>query len=129
MSNDASRLIIFIILSGIILFVYNLLFPVKPNTASVTPGQTMTTTVIQSAAVTPASPSISAVDKQQKLSTITEKTYVVENDLVKVSFSSIGAVLRSYELKKYSDSKDENKKTNLELIPSKTANTYIALYL
>ncbi|MBP7791881.1 MAG: membrane protein insertase YidC [Candidatus Goldbacteria bacterium] len=129
MSNDASRLIIFIILSGIILFVYNLLFPVKPNTASVTPGQTMTTTVIQSAAVTPASPSISAVDKQQKLSTITEKTYVVENDLVKVSFSSIGAVLRSYELKKYSDSKDENKKTNLELIPSKTANTYMALYL
>lgn len=128
MSNDSSRLIAFIILSGIILFVYNLLFPVKPKTTSKAPEQTITSIATQPIKATPETTSFLPIDKQSKISAFSEKKYEIENDLVKITFSSVGAVIKSYELKKYSDSKNENKKTNLELIPNKTTNTYMALY-
>lgn len=129
MSNDSSRLIVFIILSGIILFVYNLLFPVKTKTTtSKTPMQTITSTATQSIKSIPKALSLGATEKLSKINTFSEKKYEIENELVKITFSSIGAVIKSYELKKYSDSKNENKKTNLELIPNKTTNTYMALF-
>ncbi len=128
MSSDSSRLIAFIILSGLILFVYNMLFPVKPKITSKTPEQTITSTTTKSETSTVATPSIISTSKQQKITSISEEKYEIENELVKITFSSIGAVIKSYELKKYSDSKEENKKTNLELVPNKTTNTYMALY-
>lgn len=128
MSSDSSRLIAFIVLSGIILFVYNLLFPVKPKTITTTPVQTITTDIKQQAKVIPETPSILPADKQFKINAISEKKYEIENNLVKLTFSSFGAVIKNYELKKYSDSKQENKKKYLELIPNKTTNTYMALY-
>ncbi|MCX7697869.1 MAG: membrane protein insertase YidC, partial [Candidatus Goldbacteria bacterium] len=126
MSNDSSRLIAFIILSGIILFIYNLLFPVRPKTQQHPATDKTTLTPTDTIKAITATQSLSL--KQQKLTAISEKLYEIENELIKVTFSSIGAVIKSYQLKKYSDSKDENKKTNLELIPNKTTNTYMALY-
>ncbi|MCX8094028.1 MAG: membrane protein insertase YidC, partial [Candidatus Goldbacteria bacterium] len=126
MSNDSSRLIAFIILSGIILFTYNLLFPVKPKTQQHPATDKTTLTPTDTIKAITATQSLSL--KQQKLTAISEKLYDIENELIKVTFSSIGAVIKSFQLKKYSDSKDENKKTNLELIPNKTTNTYMALF-
>jgi len=128
MSNDSSRLIAFIILSGIILFAYNLLFPVKPKQIQQTSEEKTAVTATQTLKSTPESLKITPLNKETKISNPEEKFYEIENDLVKIKFSTIGAVIKSYELKKYSDSKEENKKTNLELIPNKTSNTYMALY-
>jgi YidC/Oxa1 family membrane protein insertase len=53
------------------------------------------------------------------------KTYDLENDLVKISFSDIGGVINSYLLKNLEDSREKGKA--LELIPNKSSFTYLAL--
>jgi len=134
MQNDSQRLITFIVLSGLILFGFNMFFGPKKTSE---PAQEAVPA--ESAAVTPqktgVKPETTAVKepavkkKPAAIRNLPEKTYTIENALVKAVFSSIGGVIISYQLKEYTDSslKEEDKKF-LELIPNKASYSYMSLY-
>jgi YidC/Oxa1 family membrane protein insertase len=128
MAND-KRLILFIVLSGIILFGYNMLFPSKKTVQTQIPAAQSTspagTSVTAPAATAPASGDFKNVPAVFK--NVPEKTFVMENSLVKITFSSFGAVMNSYKLKKYSDAALNKEKTELELIPAPSSYSYMSL--
>ncbi len=130
MQNDTQRLIVFLLLSGAILFFYNLWFMPKP-VKHAKPENT--------SALTQLTPTISSIEnknsqqenkKEKFLTDIRqEKEYIIENDLVKITFSTIGAVIKSYVLKKYSDKIGNNKEnTVVELIPNPYSFSYLLLH-
>jgi YidC/Oxa1 family membrane protein insertase len=131
MSNDSGKLIIFVLISGALLFGFNYFFMPKQ-----TPSQGAAAASAASAAPSKASVKSSTIpepaisDRNQSMvpssiSSASEKTYKIENSLFEATFSNIGGTLKSFLLKKYSDSKDN--KEALELIPSKSAYTYLSL--
>lgn len=128
--DNNKRLIIFIVLSGIILFGYNLLFPQKKPAGKAAPAAQETAAV---SATTPAKVSpVSAAATEFKtvpaeFRNVPEKTFVLENSLIKITFSSRGAVMTSCLLKKYSDSALNKEKIDLELIPAPSSYSYMSL--
>jgi len=130
MNNDSGKLIVFVLISGVILFGYNYFFMPKtaPKTAAIQQAAGTKTSGGASSFTQAAEPAISGKNEPMVPASITaaaEKTYILENSLFTATFSSLGGTLKSFMLKKYSDSKDN--KGSLELIPSKTAYTYLSL--
>jgi len=131
MQNNSMRLILFIALSGIILFGYNMLF--MPKTPQKTAGSGENTggeeKGIAPEATKPFEPGkkgfVQKMNKESKIKSLPEHKYTLENGLLKITFSSIGAVIKSCKLKNYSDtSAEKEKKEFLELIPNKSSYTY-----
>lgn len=131
MTND-KRLILFIVLSGIILFGYNMLFP-QPKPAQKTAPLAQSTAGANNATAVPAAAAAAqpaAVFEKNipaSFKNTPEKTFTLENDLLKITFSSLGAVMNSYKLKKYSDSDLNKEKKELELIPAPSSYSYMSL--
>lgn len=128
MSNETQRLIIFILLSGAILFFYNLWFMPKPTQQTVQEKQKLQPTITQEIS-TPAIKNENLVKSQKFISSLdNEKEYSIENDLVRITFSTINAVIKSYTLKNYSDKINNNtQNTNVELVPNKSSFSYLLL--
>lgn len=128
MRDDTQRLIVFLVLSGAILFFYNLWFMPKP-VKQIKPESTSTS--IQS---TPSSSEesrkIQETKSQKFLTAIKqEKEFTIENNLVKITFTTAGAVLKNYILKQYSDKIGNNKNnTVVELLPNPYAFSYLLLH-
>ncbi|HPN64857.1 MAG TPA: membrane protein insertase YidC, partial [Candidatus Goldiibacteriota bacterium] len=130
MNDKNSRLIIFIVLSGIILFGYNMFFMPKPaaQQAQETAASAPAAQASQNAAAANSAAPAAAVKTSMPSAVIKpfeEKKYVIENSLARVSFSDRGAVAVGYELKKFTAGKDN--KEVLELIPNKASYSYLAL--
>jgi len=124
MDDNAKRLIIFIIISAGILFLYNKFFMTKNAPAS--QQQAVSQQSGQAGSASGAAPAVLAALSKPQEKPKAEKTYTLENDLVKVTVSNIGGgALKSWLLKKYSDSED--KKEPLEMIPDKSSYDYMAL--
>lgn len=130
MNDKNTRLILFIVVSGIILFGYNMFFMPKPA-AQHAQAPAASAPAVQTSQNTAAANSASVVSPakiSQPSSVIKpfeEKKYVIENSLARVSFSDRGAVAVGYELKKFTAGKDN--KEVLELIPNKASYSYLAL--
>ncbi|HDQ26694.1 MAG TPA: membrane protein insertase YidC [bacterium] len=129
--NESKRLITFIVLSGIILFGFNLIFPPSksgkpsrqesPVSSSPAPAKTE--------AASPSSDRLKTsapAQKTQEIRTIEEKLVAVETGLYTATFATIGATLKSFALKAYTDSFDKKSGDPIELIPNKASYTYLA---
>src|SRR5208283_1801186 len=102
MNDNTKRLLIFIAVSAGILFFYNKVFT-PPNTAknSQQPGKAAVNASGTSSGS--ASPAI-VLETKPAAKPKSEKTYTLENDLVKITFSNIGGgIIKSCLLKRYSD--------------------------
>jgi YidC/Oxa1 family membrane protein insertase len=102
------RALIALGLSFIILLAYQFLFvPPDPQKGSQQPKAVEQKQAASPAEVPPSSPS-PAVTVQEKAAHSAEKMIKVETDLYSAVFSSKGATLQSYELKKYGDNGGKN---------------------
>ncbi len=114
------RLLIAFILMGAVLFLTPYFYksqapprpPAKPVTPAATapvPAESKTAPVVEPKAA----PKAAAKPATAPLAAATEETFSVDTDLFRVVFSNRGAVVRSWQLKRY---KDAAKKTSLEVI-------------
>jgi len=128
MSNDTQRLIIFILLSGAILFFYNLWFMPKPAQKTFDEKQKLQPTVAHETS-TQVIKNENLIKTQKFISSLdNEKEYSLENELVKITFSTVNAVIKSYTLKNYSDKINNNAAgTDVELVPNKSSFSYLLL--
>ncbi|HRU38292.1 MAG TPA: hypothetical protein P5511_00335, partial [Candidatus Goldiibacteriota bacterium] len=123
--SSEKRLMLFIVMSGAILFGYNILLPPKkPATQAYQQAAASTPVAAESASIKTAAP---IKEKPTSIKSAPEKTYEMENSLVKITFSSTGAVMNSYKLKKFSDAATGKEQTMLELIPSSSSYSYMGL--
>jgi YidC/Oxa1 family membrane protein insertase len=116
------RVLIAVILSFIVLFGYQAMFP-PPKPADIKPLAGSQTTTPSTTTITPESPaqttptvtpeSASTSSAAALVADSAERDIAVENEAVSAVFSTRGAVLKSWRLKKYPDSSGKP----LELIP------------
>jgi|GEM_PF-637493 YidC/Oxa1 family membrane protein insertase len=107
MNNDSTRLIVFLLLAGMVLFGFNYFFGPKPGKMPASSPRQTASSAAQAqagtaAAIDTASPEKSKLMPAEILS-LQEKTYAVDNSLATFTFSNIGATLSSVTLKKYTD--------------------------
>lgn len=126
MNNDSKKLIVFVLISGAVLFGFNYFYGPKPKA----PGTAVTTaqsdTVQLAASSAPAQGEKTQV-KQSVIRTAEAKLYTMENNLAVISFSNMGGSLSSLKLKKYNDLKN-GKEEQLEMLPARSVSTYLSLY-
>jgi YidC/Oxa1 family membrane protein insertase len=116
------RVLIAVILSFIILYGYQAMFP-PPKPAEIAPGTASRTTTPSTTTITPEAPaaagkpaSAPAVPASTSATVVgdpSERDILVENASVKAVFTSKGGALRSWRLKKYQDESGQP----LELVP------------
>ncbi len=130
MRNDTQRLIIFLLLSFAILFFYNTWFMPKPAKQTLPQNASTTVTSVKTTQ-SPAEESkiIKETKKEKFLTAIKqEKEYALENNLVKITFTTVGAVLKSYILKQYSDKIGNKQDKVVELLPNPYSFSYLLLH-
>jgi YidC/Oxa1 family membrane protein insertase len=127
--SDQKRVIIASVLSFVVIVVWWVIFPTptpKPS-SNAAPGAGATSAVStqgtagtsgagSAAATSPAgrpTPAVVEAAAPPPIGDTAEKTYVVENDLYRVVLSNRGAVVRSWELKKYTDASEPPKQLDL----------------
>ncbi len=88
-------------------------------TAPATPGNSAATPAATGAAPAPTPSTVSAAPVTPPVADTQERTIVVENDLYRVEFSNRGAVVKSWQLKKYMD--DSKPQKILDLVHPKAA--------
>jgi YidC/Oxa1 family membrane protein insertase len=126
MNKETQKLIIFIIISGALLFGFNYFYAPKVKPAE----NTAASSAIQPpATASAAAPLKSAGEKMMssEIRTSTAKLYTVENKLAIISFTNEGGSISSFKLKKYNDTTN-NKIEPLEMIPARSVSTYLSLY-
>ena len=129
MNNDSKKLIVFVLISGSILFGFNYFYGPKPKAPDATAVASQAATV-QGTSGIQTSNSTTLTNDHKKSSTIgstKEKLFKIENNLAIVSFSNIGGSLSSFKLKKYNDMKN-GKDEQLEMLPARSVATYLSLY-
>ncbi len=127
MRNDTQRLIIFLLLSFAILFFYNTWFLPKPVKQPLP--QTTSTTGQPIPLPTKENKIIKETKKEKFLTAIKqEKEYTLENNLVKITFTTVGGVLKSYILKQYSDKIGNKQNKVVELLPNPYSFSYLLLH-
>ncbi len=124
MDDNTKRLLIFIALAAGILFFYNKVF--TPPNAARNSQQPVTAAVNSSGASSGAASPAIVMETKPASKPKSEKTYTLENDLVKITFSNIGGgIIKSCLLKKYSDS--DKGKEPLELVADSSSYDYMSL--
>ena len=115
------RLLLVVILSFIVLYASQALFPPKPQQSTEQPPASATpapapggSPTLEKPAISPAAP-MPASAAQPVVADASEREIVVENDAVRAVFSTRGGVLTSWRLKKYA----ENGGGPLDLVPGK----------
>lgn len=106
-----------------------MLFPAKKFQETTVPAAQTTTAPGKAVSAAPAAAAPAAGEKNipAVFANVPEKTFILENSLVKITFSNFGAVMNSYKLKKFSDSDLNKKQVELELIPSPSSYSYMSL--
>jgi YidC/Oxa1 family membrane protein insertase len=112
-----------IVLSFLVIYGWQALYPpppppkpqAQPQTVTSTPSGTQAPTTVQAA---PTEPQVAVELPKALVAATAEQDVVVENELVKATFTTRGGVLKSWRLKGYRDGIGEP----LELIPQKIEN-------
>ena len=130
MKNDSTKLIVFVLISGAILFGFNYFYGPKPAAVQAPSEQAAS---VQGSTVQPASTTQAAAQdsKAQMIPSAIkakdERLYTLDNSLATVSFTNIGGSLSGVKLKKYNDTKN-GKEEPLEMLPARSVSTYLSLY-
>ena len=109
-----TRLLLAFVLVGIVLVGWNYIY--KPPPIPVTPPAQTTQLPAEAPPPAPAAPPAQPVDVPGQVQAAQAEEFTIETDLCRVQFSNQGAVVRSWILKKYKDSKGEA----LELVNTKS---------
>ena len=112
-----------IVLSFLVIYGWQALYPpppppkpqAQPQTVTSTPSGTQAPTTVQA---TPTEPQVAVELPKALVAATAEQDVVVENEMVKATFTTRGGVLKSWRLKGYRDGVDQD----LELIPQKIEN-------
>jgi YidC/Oxa1 family membrane protein insertase len=128
MNNDSTRLIVFVLIAGAILFGSNYFFGPKPNPQGLAPAAAAQNAAkARSAGSAAPAPDGTVQMKHSTVRSVEEKLYTMENSLAVISFSNIGGSLSGFKLKKYNDMKNGKDKP-LEMLPARSVATYLSLY-
>jgi YidC/Oxa1 family membrane protein insertase len=121
------RILVASLLSMVVIVVWAKFFAPRPQqtsqqqaTAPATPGQQPTTTAPNTSAPSAATAKVAATPAALAKGEATERSIVVENNLYRVEFSNRGAVVKSWQLKKYRD--DAKPPRTLDLVHSDAGN-------
>jgi len=112
-----------IVLSFLVIYGWQALYPpppppkpqAQPQTVTSTPSGTQAPTTVQA---TPSEPQVAVELPKALVAATAEQDVIVENEMVKATFTTRGGVLKSWRLKAYRDGVDQD----LELIPQKIEN-------
>lgn len=128
MNKDSGKLIVFVIISGIILFASNYFLAPKKKAAIPAPQATARdATASGSQAVMPGAPAEQKKDLKTTLKAFAGNTYSFSNKLFEIDFSDAGAVIREIRLKNYTDTDVNLREKPISLAPNKSSNTYMSL--
>lgn len=133
MNKDSSKLIVFVLISGAILFGFNYFYGPKPKvqdaaaTAAAQTGVSQVSAASPQAGATAEATGTKTPAKPSSIRTSDEKLYTVENSLAVFSFTNIGGSLSGLKLKKYNDLKN-GREEPLEMLPARSVSTYLSLY-
>jgi YidC/Oxa1 family membrane protein insertase len=112
-----------IVLSFLVIYGWQALYPpppppkpqAQPQTVTSTPSGTQAPTTVQA---TPTEPQVAVELPKALVAATAEQDVIVDNEMVKATFTTRGGVLKSWRLKGYRDGVDQD----LELIPQKIEN-------
>jgi len=122
MNKDSLRLVLFLALSGAILFGYQFIFMPK-DAAKPAAGQAVQAPEKETPPIAAAKPAPEVKKETPKqIKPVKETLYVLENSMVSMRVTTAGASLSSVKIKKYSD-----KGEHTELITSPASYTYLSL--
>ena len=129
MNKDSGKLIIFVIISGLILFGYQYFFAPKSVKKPAAQQVTSDSTPARSNSSTsmPEAPAPEKKELKTALKALAGDTYTVSNKVMEIDFSDAGAVVREIRLKKYTDTDVNLREKPIELAPNKSINTYMSL--